>query len=37
MKRIVFGSDFPNQVGSGIDAIVAADFLTTEQRLTSCA
>lgn len=31
-KRIVFGSDFPNQVASGIDAIVAADFLTEGQK-----
>lgn len=31
-KRIVFGSDFPNQVGPGIDAILAADFLSTEQK-----
>ena len=31
-KRIVFGSDFPNQVEAGIDAIVAADFLSTEQK-----
>ena len=31
-KRIVFGSDFPNQVKAGIDAIVAADFLSAEQK-----
>ena len=31
-KRIVFGSDFPNQVVPGIDAIVAADFLSSEQK-----
>jgi hypothetical protein len=31
-RRIVFGSDFPNQVGPGIDAIVAADFLTEAQK-----
>jgi len=31
-KRIMFGSDFPDQVGAGIDAIVAADFLTGEQK-----
>jgi hypothetical protein len=26
-RRIVFGSDFPNLVGPGIEAILAADFL----------
>jgi hypothetical protein len=31
-KRIMFGSDFPNQAGPGIDAIVAASFLTAEQK-----
>jgi uncharacterized protein len=31
-KRIMFGSDFPNQVGPGIDAIGAADFLTATQK-----
>ena len=31
-KRIMFGSDFPNQVGPGIDAIIAADFLNAEQK-----
>ena len=31
-KRIMFGSDFPNQVNAGIAAILAADFLTTEQK-----
>jgi len=31
-KRIMFGSDFPAQVGPGIDAIMAADFLTPEQK-----
>jgi predicted TIM-barrel fold metal-dependent hydrolase len=31
-KRIMFGSDFPAQVGPGIDAIMAADFLTAEQK-----
>jgi hypothetical protein len=31
-KRIMFGSDFPNQLGEGIDAIVAADFLSAEQK-----
>lgn len=32
VKRIMFGSDFPNQVGPGIDAILAADFLNAEQK-----
>ena len=31
-RRIVFGSDFPNQVGPGIEAILAADFLTDAQK-----
>ena len=31
-KRIMFGSDFPDQAGAGIDAIQAADFLTSEQK-----
>jgi Amidohydrolase len=31
-KRIMFGSDFPDQAGPGIDAILAADFLSAEQR-----
>ena len=31
-KRIMFGSDFPNQVGPGIDAVLAADFLNGEQK-----
>ena len=31
-KRIMFGSDFPDQTGPGIDAILAADFLTPEQK-----
>ncbi len=31
-KRIMFGSDFPNQVNPGIAAILAADFLTAEQK-----
>ena len=30
--RIMFGSDFPDQVGPGIDAIQTADFLTAEQK-----
>ena len=30
--RIVFGSDFPNQVASGIDAIMGADFLSHAQK-----
>ena len=31
-KRIMFGSDFPDQVGPGIESILAADFLTPEQK-----
>jgi hypothetical protein len=31
-KRIMFGSDFPDQVAMGIDAIAAADFLSAEQK-----
>jgi len=31
-KRIMFGSDFPNQVNAGVAAILAADFLTAEQK-----
>jgi Amidohydrolase len=31
-KRIMFGSDFPNQVKPGIDAILGASFLTREQK-----
>jgi hypothetical protein len=31
-KRIMFGSDFPNQLGPGIAAILAADYLTEEQK-----
>jgi predicted TIM-barrel fold metal-dependent hydrolase len=31
-KRIMFASDFPDQVEMGIDAIVAADFLSSEQK-----
>jgi hypothetical protein len=31
-KRVVFGSDFPNQVGPGIDAILAGGFLTDAQK-----
>jgi len=31
-KRIMFGPDFPNQVNPGIAAILAADFLTAEQK-----
>jgi predicted TIM-barrel fold metal-dependent hydrolase len=31
-KRIMFGSDFPDQIGPGIEAILAADFLTAEQK-----
>lgn len=31
-RRIVFGSDFPNGVAGGIDAILAAEFLTDDQK-----
>jgi uncharacterized protein len=31
-SRIMFGSDFPNQVRPGIAAILAADYLTEEQK-----
>jgi hypothetical protein len=31
-RRIVFGSDFPNQVAPGIEAIVTADFLNDVQK-----
>jgi hypothetical protein len=31
-KRIMFGSDFPDQIEMGIDAIVAADFLSADQK-----
>jgi hypothetical protein len=31
-KRIMFGSDFPDQLGDGIDAILAADFLSAEHK-----
>jgi hypothetical protein len=31
-RRIMFGSDFPAQLGPGIDAVLAADFLTEEQQ-----
>jgi len=31
-KRIMFGSDFPDEVGEGINAIEAADFLSSEQK-----
>ena len=31
-KWIMFGSDFPDQVEMGIQAIVAAEFLTPEQK-----
>ena len=31
-KRIMFGSDFPDQAGPGIDAIWGADFLSAEQK-----
>jgi len=31
-KRIMFGSDFPDQAAAGIDAIWGADFLSAEQK-----
>ena len=31
-KRIMFGSDFPDQIEMGIDAILSASFLTPEQQ-----
>jgi hypothetical protein len=31
-KRIMFGSDFPEQTGPGIDAILGADFLSADQK-----
>ncbi len=31
-KRIMFGSDFPDQLKDGIDAVLAADFLNAEQK-----
>jgi predicted TIM-barrel fold metal-dependent hydrolase len=31
-KRIMFGSDFPDQFRPGVDAILAADFLSSEQK-----
>jgi predicted TIM-barrel fold metal-dependent hydrolase len=31
-KRIMFGSDFPDQVGMGIDAILEASFLSPNQK-----
>lgn len=31
-KRIMFGSDFPDQFGAGIEAVMAADYLTAEQK-----
>ena len=31
-RRVMFGSDFPDQIEMGIDAIVAADFLSAEQK-----
>jgi len=31
-KRIMFGSDFPDQAGPGIDAVLGADFLSAEQK-----
>lgn len=31
-RRIMFGSDFPDQLVSGVDAILAADFLSEDQK-----
>jgi hypothetical protein len=31
-KRVMFGSDFPNQVQAGIEAVLAAEYLTTDQK-----
>jgi len=31
-KRIMFGSDFPDQVAGGIDAVLAAEFLSPEAK-----
>lgn len=31
-KRIMFGSDFPDQVGAGIDALLAVDFLSPDAK-----
>ena len=31
-ERIMFGSDFPDQIEMGIDAITAADFLSAQQK-----
>jgi predicted TIM-barrel fold metal-dependent hydrolase len=31
-KRIMFGSDFPNEFKGGVDAILAADFLNAQQK-----
>jgi hypothetical protein len=31
-KRIMFGSDFPDQFRAGVDAVLAADFLSAEQK-----
>jgi hypothetical protein len=31
-KRVMFGSDFPNQVQPGIEAVLAAEYLTAEQK-----
>jgi uncharacterized protein len=31
-KRVMFGSDFPDQASAGIDAITAATFLTADQK-----
>jgi predicted TIM-barrel fold metal-dependent hydrolase len=31
-KRLMFGTDFPNQVQPGVTAILEADFLSNEQK-----
>jgi hypothetical protein len=31
-KRVMFGSDFPDQLRTGVDRILAADYLTEEQK-----
>lgn len=31
-KRILFGSDFPEQVQTRIDAVLGADFLSTQEK-----
>jgi hypothetical protein len=36
-KRIMFSSDFPDQVETGVAAMLGADFLSSEQKSTFCA